>query len=232
MLKLKVIEKPVEIEEGDSFKVILSKYGALALDKQENLSELIGEEIGDLDIEKGTVTFADIEMPAQILGFYSQDINQWSWAWDSEDIFGKDLIEAACEIKKIGDEFEVTEFAAPIIQTDFDACHTLAMAATAILGYDAYYAVSEEGLDIFVAVKSDSIEENNSAKKFRDTYYTFQKNFKIYPRIAFESYTKLKGYIYKPHDDFALAKIGEARVMAGFTERGNVTRILIFGDEE
>ncbi len=232
MLKLKVIEKPVEIEEGDSFKVILSKYGALALDKQENLSELIGDEVGDLDIEKGTVTFADVEMPAQILGFYSQDMNQWSWAWDSEDIFGKDLIEAACEIKKIGDEFDVTEFAAPIIQTDFNACHTLAMSATAILGYDAYYAVSEDGLDIFVAVKSDSIVENNSAKKFRDTFYTFQKNFKIYPRIAFESYTKLKGYIYKPHDDFALAKIGEARVMAGFTERGNVTRILIFGDEE
>lgn len=232
MLKLKVIEKPVEIEKGDSFKVILSKYGALALDKQENLSELIGDEVGDLDIEKGTVTFADIEMPAQILGFYSQDLNQWSWAWDSEDIFGKDLIEAACEIKKIGDEFEVTEFAAPIIQNDFDACHTLAMAATVILDYDAYYAVSEDGLDIFVAIKSDAIKENNSAKKFRDTFYTFQKNFRIYPKIAFESYTKLKGYIYKPHDDFALAKIGEARVMAGFTERGNVTRILIFGDEE
>ena len=40
---MKVIEKPVEIEQGDSFKVLLSKYGALALDKQENLSELIGE---------------------------------------------------------------------------------------------------------------------------------------------------------------------------------------------
>ena len=75
---MKKIEKPVEIEEGDSFKVILSKYGALALDKQENLSELIGETIGDLDIEKGNITFGDIEMPVQILGFYSADLNQWS----------------------------------------------------------------------------------------------------------------------------------------------------------
>ncbi len=41
---MKIIEKPVTIEEGDSFKVLLSKYGALSLDKQENLSELIGEE--------------------------------------------------------------------------------------------------------------------------------------------------------------------------------------------
>ena len=62
---MKVIEKPVEIEQGDSFKVLLSKYGALALDKQENLSELIGETEGELDIEKGLLTFGDIEFPVQ-----------------------------------------------------------------------------------------------------------------------------------------------------------------------
>ena len=229
---MKVIEKPVEIEQGDSFKIILSKYGALALDKQENLSELIGETVGDLDIERGVVTFGDIEFPAQVLGFYLQDANQWSWAWDNEDIFGKELIEAANEIKSIGEQFDIKEFTSPVLNADFNDCHTLAMAATGILNMDAYYGISEDGLDIFVLIKSDLIEEVDSAKKFRDTFYTFQKNFNIYPKIAFESYTKLKGYGFKPHDDFALAKIGEARVMAGYTERGNVTRLLIFGDDD
>ena len=229
---MKVIEKPVEIEQGDSFKTILSKYGALALDKQENLSELIGETIGDLDIEKGIITFGDIEFPVQVLGFYMQDAKQWSWALDNEDIFGSKLIDAANDIKSIGEEFDVKEFTSPVLNADFDDCHTLAMAATGILNMDAYYGVSEEGLDIFVLIKSELIEEINSPKKFRDTFYTFQKNFNIYPKIAFESYTKLKGYGFKPHDDFSLAKIGEARVMAGFTERGNITRILIFGDDE
>ena len=229
---MKVIEKPITIEQDDTFKVILSKYGALALDKQENLSELIGETVGDLDIEKGEISFGDISFPVQILGFSMQDAKQWSWAWDNEEIFGKDLVVSADKIKEIGEEFDIKEFTSPVLNADFDDCHTLAMTSTAILGMDAYYAVSEEGLDIFVLIKSDLIEENNSVVKFRNTFYTFQKNFNIYPRIAFEAYTKLKGYGFKPHDDFALAKIGEARVMAGFTERGNVTRILIFGDEE
>jgi len=229
---LKVIEKPITIEQDDTFKVILSKYGALALDKQENLSELIGETVGDLDIEKGEISFGDITFPVQILGFSMQDAKQWSWAWDNEEIFGKDLVVSADKIKEIGEEFDIKEFTSPVLNADFDDCHTLAMTSTVILGMDAYYAVSEEGLDIFVLIKSDLIKENNSVVKFRNTFYTFQKNFNIYPRIAFEAYTKLKGYIFKPHDDFALAKIGEARVMAGFTERGNVTRILIFGDEE
>lgn len=232
MLILKVIEKPVTIEKEDSFKVILSKYGALALDRQENLSELIGETVGELDIEKGTITFDDIVIPVQILGFFSQELNQWSWAWDSEEIFGENLIKSAKQIKAIGDEFDIVEFKSPILQTDFNACHTLVMTASSILDMDAYYAVPEDGIEIFVAFKSDLIKENNSAKKFRDTFYNFQKNFNIYPKIAFESYTKLKGYGFKPHEDFSLAKIGESRVMAGFTERGNVTRILIFGDDE
>ena len=232
MFILKIIEKPVAIEEGDSFKVILSKYGALALDRQENLSELIGETVGELDIEKGIITFDDIVIPVQILGFYSQDLNQWSWAWNGEEIFGENLIRSAKQIKAIGDEFDIVQFNSPVLQTDFDACHTLAMTSSAILDMDAYYAVSEEGIEIFVTFKSDLIKENNSVKKFRDTFYTFQKNFNIYPKIAFESYTKLKGYGFKPHDDFALAKIGESRVMAGFTERGNVTRIIIFGEDE
>ena len=229
---MKIIEKPVTIEEGDSFKVLLSKYGALALDKQENLSELIGEEAGDLDIEKGQLTFGDVTFQVQIFGFFMQDSKQWSWAWDNEDIFGENLIKSSLQIKSIGEEFDIPEFTTPLLNATYDDCHTLAMTASSILAMDAYYAVSEEGLDIFVGIKSDLIKENDSARKFRDTFYTFQKNFNIYPKIAFESYTKLKGYGFKPHDDFALAKIGEARVMAGYTERGNVTRLLIFGDDE
>lgn len=229
---MKTIEKSITIEPEDTFKVVLSKYGALALDKQENLSEMIGETVGDLDIEKGEITFGNITFPVQILGFFMEDSNQWSWAWDNEDIFGKDLITSACQLKDIGEEFDISEFKTPLLNAIYDDCHALAMTAAGILNMDAYYAVSEEGLEIFVLIKSDLIKENNSVIKFRNTFYTFQKNFSIYPRIAFEAYTKLKGYGYKPHDDFALAKIGEARVMAGFTERGNVTRILMFGEDE
>ena len=229
---MKTIEKPIKIEKDDTFKIILSKYGALALDKQENLSELIGDEVGDLNIEKGRISFGDIIFPVQILGFYSQDIKQWSWAWDSEDIFQANLIDSSNAIKEIGNEFEIPEFTTPTLNADFNDCHTLAMIATSILNMDAYYAVSEEGIDIFVLIKSELIKQNDSLLKFRDTFYTFQKNFNIYPKIAFEAYTKLKGYGYKPHDDFSVAKIGESRIIAGFTERGNITRILMYDEEE
>ncbi len=229
---MKIQEEPVTIDKGDSFKLVLSKYGALALDKQENLSELIGDTKGDLDLEKGILSFDNIELPIQVLGFFTEELEQWSWAWDSEDIFGSDLISVASEIKKIGDEAEIPEFSNAVIQTNYNACHTLAMASIAILDMDAYYAISEEGLDIFVAIDSDLIVENNSVEKFKDTFYTFQRNFKVYSKIALKSYAKLKEYGIKENDDFSVVYIGESRIIVGFTERGNVTHIQMFLEDE
>ena len=229
---MKIQEEPVVINQEDSFKTVLSKYGALALDKQENLSELIGDTQGDLDLEKGILSFGEIEFPVQVLGFYREDLNQWSWAWDSEDIFGAKLIEAADIMKQAGIDAGIPEFSHPVLHANFDDCHTLAMTTISILDMGAYYAVSEEGLDIFVAIDSNNIPENNSVEKFRDTFYTFQKNFDVYPKLAFESYTKLKEYGFKPQQDFSVAYIGESRIIVGFTGRGNVTHIQMLLEEE
>lgn len=227
MILLKTIEKPITIEKGDDFKAIFSKYGCLAFDRQENLSELIGDLVGEIDLENGTLTFSDdIKFDIQILGFFTEEFNQWSWAWDNENIgFDDEFIKAAREIYEIGAEYEIPEFTTPVFETKFDDCHIWAMTASALLDMDAYYAANVEGLDIFVAIKSDSIKRNDSVVKFRDTFNTFQKNFSVYPRLAFEGYTKLKGYEFKNKDDFAVAKLGEDRIIAGFTERGNLTHL-------
>ncbi len=224
---MREIQNPIEIENGDNFKSILSKFGCLAFDRQENLSELIGELEGELDLDTGILTFnEDIQFPVQILGFFTEDFNQWSWAWDNEDIgFDENFIESAKKIQEIGLEYNIKEFTTPVFETKFDDCHIWAMAACGILEMDAYYAVNMDNIDIFVAIKSDLIKRNDSVEKFRDTYYLFQKNFNVFPKLAFEGYTKLKGYIFKEKEEFCVAKIGEDRIIAGFTERGNLTHI-------
>ena len=90
---------------------------------------------------------------------------------------------AAKEIHEIGLKYEIGQFTTPEFETTFDDCHIWAMVATSILKMDGYYGVNMEGLDIFVAIKSDLIVENNSVLKFRDTFYTFQKNFEIFPKL-------------------------------------------------
>ena len=183
----KDIQTPIEIEEGDNFKTVFSKYGCLAFDRQENLAELIGDLEGELDLDTGVLKFNDeIEFPVQFLGFYKEfeeenvtdgePVGQWSWCWDNEDIgFDEELIQDAMKIKEIGDKFSIKEFNTPVFQTTFNNCHIWAMAACGVLDADAY--------------------------------------------------TKLKGYFFKGREEFSVAKIGEDRVIAGFTDRGNLTHI-------
>lgn len=224
---MKIIETPIILEDDDNFKTALSKFGCIAFDKQANLGDLIGEAEGELNLEKGTLTFSDdIAFDIQVLGYYSEQFKQWSWAWDNENVgFDEKLIEGACKIKDIALKHNWEEFLMPVFQTEYEYCHTWAMLSSSLLDMDAYYSFTIDGLNIFLLIKSDLIKENNSPSKFRDTYIVFQNNFNVFPRLAFEAYTKLKGYGFKNNDEFDVAKIGEARVIAGFTERGNLTHV-------
>ena len=76
------------------------------------------------------------------------------------------------------------------------------------------------------------IAGESSVEKFKDTFYTFQKNFKVDARTALDAYTKLKGYRIKHHDDFDVAYLGESRIIVGFTERRNVKTIQMLLEEE
>ncbi|WP_409200840.1 DUF6882 domain-containing protein [Methanobrevibacter sp. DSM 116169] len=224
---MKEVQTPLTIEEKDSFKTIFSKYGAYAYDKQENLANLIGDLTGSLDIDNGTLEFNDdIKFDVQILAFYSNEFNQLSWAWDNENIgFDESLVKNSLEIKKFGEKYDIAEFTTPSYKIDFDDCHIIAMIASSLLDVDAYYLASFEDLDIFVTIKSDLIKKDNSSERFRKTFNNFQKNFDVFARPAFEGYAKLKGCEFKEREEFSVAKNGEDRLIAGFSERGNLTHL-------
>ena len=236
---MKDIQTLVEIEKGDNDKTLLSKYGCLAFDRQGNLSDLVGDLEGNLDLETGILKFNDdIEFPVQLLGFYRKDdesdevadpkeeLGQWSWCWDNDNIgFDEKLIEDSIKIKEIGEEYGIDIFTAPFFDIYYHHCHSLILTVSGILDLDGYYAASVGNLEVFVGIKSDLIKRDESAEKFRNVYANFQKNFNVFPKLTFECYTKLKGYIDKENDEFSVAKIGEDRLIAGFTDRGNLTHI-------
>ncbi|MCC7553419.1 MAG: hypothetical protein KO202_02840 [Methanobacteriaceae archaeon] len=224
---MKNIQNPIKIEKDDSFKVIFSKYGAYAFDKQENLANIIEDSQGILDLDNGTLTFnKDIKFNVQILAFYSEEFNRWSWGWDSESLgINDEFINDSKKIKEIGKEFDIKEFITPSFEIDFNDSHIIAMISSSLLDVDAYYMASIEDLEVFLTIRSDLIKEDNSAERFRLTFNNFQKNFDVFKRIAFEGYTKLKGYEFKQKDEFSLAKIGNDRVIVGFSDRGSITHI-------
>jgi len=220
-------EKEIMIEDSDSFQTIFTKYGALALDKQESLGELIGDAVGDLNIEKGTISFGDdLIFPIQIIGTLSNETNKWHWAWDNEEVgLPEDLIKEALEVKKIGEKYNIGQFTTNIFDGDNFEAHLIAMAVSGIMDDAGYYAADFDEVTFFVTIQSDKIPRDDTIERFVKVYDKFHKEFEVKARLAFEGYTKLRGYDYKEKDEFSVAKIGQSRVIVGFTERDNVTHI-------
>ena len=62
------------ISKSDDLQDIFAKYGAFALEKQGNLAKLVGDVEPELDIEKGIVSFGDMEFPIQLIGFLNPEM--------------------------------------------------------------------------------------------------------------------------------------------------------------
>ncbi len=214
------------VNENDDLQDLFSKYGAIALEKQENLSKLVGDNEPELEIEKGIVKFADKEFPIQLLGFLDPDEYTWSWAWDNDEIgFPEELIEEAKEVKEFGEENNISQFTQNIFAASFDEAHILSMTVSSMFGDDAYCAVNYGTFVFFVTIKSDEIPSSNDPQEFCNVLNDFHRRFEVNHLKALESYAILKGYEFKDRGDFALVKIGDDRVVVGLTERRNIKSI-------
>ena len=216
------------IEENDDLQDLFSKYGALALEKQETLSALVGDSEPELDIEKGIVKFDDKEFPIQLIGFLDPDEDTWSWAWDNDEIgFPEELIEEAKAVREFGQRQNVPQLCESVFRASFAEAHIISMTVSSLFNNDAYTAVNYGSFVFFVTIESDEIELSDDPDVFAVIINDFHRRFEVNHRKALESYAILKGYEYKERDDFSLIKAGDDRIVVGLTERKNIQSIKV-----
>ena len=216
------------IEENDDLQDLFAKYGALALEKQEILSGIVGNAEPELDIENGKVKFNDKEFPIQLIGFLDPDEYTWSWSWDNDEIgFPEDLIEEAKAVKEFGEKQNIPQFYENVFRASLTEAHILNMTISSLFNNDAYCAVNYGSFVFFVTIKSDEIQISDDPKVFANILNDFHRRFEVNPRIALKSYAEIKGYEYKERDGFSLVKIGDDKVVIGFTERKNIQSIKV-----
>lgn len=216
------------IEENDDLQDLFAKYGALALEKQEILSGIVGNAEPELDIENGKVKFNDKEFPIQLIGFLDPDEYTWSWSWDNDEIgFPEDLIEEAKAVKEFGEKQNIPQFYENVFRASLTEAHILNMTISSLFNNDAYCAVNYGTFVFFVTIKSDEIQVSDDPEVFANILNDFHRRFEVNPRIALKSYAEIKGYEYKQRDGFSLVKIGDDKVVIGFTERKNIQSIKV-----
>ncbi len=143
-----------------AFQDLFEKYAFHGFEKQSRLASLIGEHEWLLT-EDASVTFnGDLVMPVQFLGTESAVTSTWLWADANNDMdFPDDSLGLCRNVRSLGKEFGIDEFAEDRFEIDEGFGHTLAMVSTCLGQASSYYRGPHANGAVFFAITDRRIDE-------------------------------------------------------------------------
>jgi hypothetical protein len=125
---------------------LLQQHGALSLEKQDALSDFLGEHSWWLDLQVGTIDFGSGRVfPVQVIGTESKESGTWLWSWANQP--GRipyALQTAALRLRDFGQANDVAEFTAPELEAGAYDTHVIGATACGVADADAYYLAKYE----------------------------------------------------------------------------------------
>src|SRR4051812_15603287 len=71
-----------DLARCQSEQQLVERYGGIAIDKQFDFADLIGDNNWNVDMKQGSISFGEnLTFPMQVLGTISHASQSWLWAW-------------------------------------------------------------------------------------------------------------------------------------------------------
>lgn len=175
-----------------SFDDLFEQTAALAFEKQLNFAELIGSYSWEFDMTKGEITFGkQLTFPVQIIGSVSFNDNSWMWAWaNTQSGMPDHLLVQAHELKKLGDQLNISELSDGHFGTDSGFEHIMGMVACGHFNTDGYYCANYGQGTLVVTLQSDKIPQvdKKALEKALTTFPQLISAVDINHKEAFKNY--------------------------------------------
>lgn len=209
------------------FDGLIEKLGAVNLDKQHSLAELIGSSDWSIDLDTKMISYANgIEFPIQIIGTYSFSSETWLWAWANEaSNIPEELLLNANILQQYGIENNIEILFVPELPADTTDVHAIGMIASGLTNSSAYYAANfGEGI-ILVTIKSPQIDlvEFNEQARILTVFPDLISTFELIHSEALKSYLKARNYNIEENNNELIANKGNNIITATFDNDGRMT---------
>ncbi|NDV96357.1 hypothetical protein D0T84_15750 [Dysgonomonas sp. 521] len=210
---------------------LIERYGAIALEKQDNLGEVIGDNNWNADIPKGVISFGDnLEFPIQILGTFSHSSQTWLWAWaNTQSGLPPKLIEQALALKEYGEKNNIDLLTVSQFEADNNDLHLIGAVASGMFDASAYYIADYGQGAMVVTIKSDLVDKQKqeiSHLRIPTIFSQLITQHEVNHHNAFRCYLLAKGYTL---DEQGSSKITGTKdgltISAGFDELGRLVKI-------
>lgn len=211
-----------------NYDTLFEQYAGIGFEKQYSLSEVIGDNAWNVDMETGLISFGEIEMAIQILGTYSHQSGTWLWAWANEaSNIPENLLKQANELKALGEEYNIEFLIKDEYKTEATDVHALGIIASGKFGSSAYYAGDFGDGIVLVTLESplvDEVEYNEQARILK-TFPEIISIFGINHKRTLANYLKAKGYTLKELEYEIFATKDDNALEASFDEQQRLTSL-------
>jgi hypothetical protein len=176
---------------------LLAEHGAYGLEKQDALSEFLGEHRWSLDLPAGTVDFGLGRVyPIQLIGSESVADASWLWAWaNTASRIPEGLLRSVSELRSFGEREGVQPVVEPELRLETVDAHIFGLVACGITGADAYYLAHHDRGAVLFLISDSGLQEllKPSVLRMNTIFTTFISSWEIRDQQrAFVSYAKAK----------------------------------------
>jgi hypothetical protein len=190
---------PVNFPPATSIEELMEQFGAIGLEKQSYVADIVGNNSWNFDMGSGTIKFGqDLTFPIQILGTISHSSQTWLWAWANDKSgIPQHLTEESRKMKEYGDKNGIQLLSDSKSPADIDDLHMLGCIASGIFQSSCYYIADYGQGAMLVTIKAeefDKIKKDNHLKTLT-IFPQLTSSFEINNhKKAFKNYLMLKGY--------------------------------------
>lgn len=218
-----------ESTPSHSWQGLLERYGAIALEKQQNLGEMIGGLSWEADMKKGRIGFAGkVAFPMQILGTLSRSSDTWMWSWANtlSDLAPR-LMTQALRLRRYGEENGISLFSQPELPVKEEELQIIGLIASGMFNASGYYLADFERGVMCVTLKSADIDQTyrNDHQTVLSVFPHFISLYDVDHRYALSCYLQMKGYEVEQKEESMTGRRQNEAITACFDERGRLTML-------
>ncbi|NLR67991.1 hypothetical protein HGH92_27040 [Chitinophaga varians] len=205
-----------------SAKDLIAQYGGIALDKQNDLSAVIGDNNWTVDLSEGVISFGDqLTFPIQIMGTFSHSSETFLWGWaNTQSDLPENLLQQAAQLKAYGEEHQLPLFTTGQFECAINDVHYIGLIASGMFGSSAYYVADYGSGALLVTIKSEVVDKvrTDSPQRVLTVFPQLISLFEMDHQQALASYLKAKAFDVIMKEKELSATYNGSTIVATFDE--------------
>ncbi|MEM1298540.1 MAG: DUF6882 domain-containing protein [Pseudomonadota bacterium] len=211
-----------------TYQNLLEKHLARAWSCQDRLSDQIGGEGWECDLQEGTLSFSNGQVfRIGLLGSYGEGAGTWLWAWANQGMahLPEPVLAAANGLRALGEEHQIVQLTEAEFEADETDCALMAMLAVGHLGQGAFYrGPYEGGAAYFIIEPLEALTGPTDVARI-PRLISECTGFGLPSRAVVEGFFRAERFDLESAGDKLVATRGETSFSVSFDEEGRVAEV-------